>query len=60
MATPRRLVPQAFLEDAERERYGLDLALDAGLEPGAIYPILVAFEGRRLAFQPRGGSGRPR
>lgn len=45
MTTPRRLVLQAFLEDPEQERYGLDLALTAGLEPGTIYPILVAFEG---------------
>jgi DNA-binding PadR family transcriptional regulator len=45
MTMPRRLVLQAFLEDPERERYGLDLALEAGLEPGTIYPILVAFEG---------------
>jgi PadR family transcriptional regulator, regulatory protein PadR len=45
MTTPRRLVPQAFMQDPERERYGLDLALEAGLEPGTIYPILVAFEG---------------
>ena len=45
MTTPRRLVLQAFLEDPEQERYGLDLATRAGLEPGTIYPILVAFEG---------------
>lgn len=45
MTTPRRLVLQALIEDPDRERYGLDLALDAGLEPGTIYPILVAFEG---------------
>jgi PadR family transcriptional regulator PadR len=45
MTTPRRLVLQSFLEDPEQERYGLDLALAAGLEPGTIYPILVAFEG---------------
>jgi PadR family transcriptional regulator PadR len=44
MTTPRRLVLQALLEDPERERYGLDLAGEAGLEPGTIYPILVAFE----------------
>lgn len=45
MTTPRLLALRAFLDDPERERYGLDLALDAGLEPGTIYPILVAFEG---------------
>ncbi len=45
MTTPRRLVLQALLQDPEQERYGLDLALEAGLEPGTIYPILVAFEG---------------
>ncbi len=45
MTTPRRLVLQAMLENPEQERYGLDLAVEAGLEPGTIYPILVAFEG---------------
>lgn len=45
MTTPRLLVLRVLLEDPERERYGLELALDAGLEPGTIYPILVAFEG---------------
>jgi PadR family transcriptional regulator PadR len=44
MTTPRVLVLQALLEDPHRERYGLDLAYQAGLEPGTIYPILVAFE----------------
>ena len=45
MTTPRLLALRAFLDDPGRERYGLDLALDAGLEPGTVYPILVAFEG---------------
>lgn len=36
---------RALLDDPGRERYGLDLATEAGLEPGTIYPILVAFEG---------------
>ncbi|MGH3715724.1 MAG: PadR family transcriptional regulator [Micromonosporaceae bacterium] len=44
LTTARVLVLRAFLEDPERERYGLDLALEAGIEPGTIYPILVAFE----------------
>jgi PadR family transcriptional regulator PadR len=42
--TPRLLVLQAFLDDPAQERYGLELAMAAGLEPGTIYPILVAFE----------------
>jgi PadR family transcriptional regulator len=45
MTTPRRLVLHALMEDPESERYGLELALQAGVEPGTIYPILVAFEG---------------
>ncbi|MGI5185027.1 hypothetical protein ACQEVZ_53120 [Dactylosporangium sp. CA-152071] len=45
MTTPRLLVLRALLDDPARERYGLDLATEAGLEPGTIYPILVAFEG---------------
>ena len=45
MTTPRLLVLRALLDDPGRERYGLDLATEAGLEPGTIYPILVAFEG---------------
>jgi len=44
MTTPRLLVLAALLDDLGRERYGLDLAGEAGLEPGTIYPILVAFE----------------
>jgi DNA-binding PadR family transcriptional regulator len=44
MTTPRLLVLQAMLAEPERERYGLELATTAGLEPGTIYPILVAFE----------------
>lgn len=44
MTTPRLLTVQAFLEDPAREWYGLELAHQAGLEPGTIYPILVAFE----------------
>lgn len=44
MTTPRLLVLRTLLEDPGRERYGLDLALAAGLEPGTVYPILVAFE----------------
>ncbi|AGZ42837.1 PadR-like family transcriptional regulator [Actinoplanes friuliensis DSM 7358] len=39
------LVLEALLRDHERESYGLELAQVAGLEPGTIYPILVAFEG---------------
>jgi DNA-binding PadR family transcriptional regulator len=34
-----------MMQDPESERYGLELALQAGVEPGTIYPILVAFEG---------------
>jgi PadR family transcriptional regulator, regulatory protein PadR len=44
MTTPRLLVLRALADDPDRERYGLDLATEAGLEPGTIYPILVAFE----------------
>jgi DNA-binding PadR family transcriptional regulator len=44
MTTPRLLAVQVFLEDPAREWYGLELAQQAGLEPGTIYPILVAFE----------------
>lgn len=44
MTTPRLLTLQALLVEPDRERYGLELANDAGLEPGTIYPILIAFE----------------
>ncbi len=44
MTTPRLLALRALLDEPGRERYGLELALDAGLEPGTVYPILVAFE----------------
>jgi DNA-binding PadR family transcriptional regulator len=45
MTTPRLLVLRVLLDEPAQERYGLDLAHAAGLEPGTIYPILVAFEG---------------
>lgn len=44
MTTPRLLALRAFLDDPGQERYGLELAQEAGLEPGTVYPILVAFE----------------
>jgi len=44
MTTPRLLALRALLGEPGRERYGLDLALEAGLEPGTVYPILVSFE----------------
>ncbi|GAA2701448.1 PadR family transcriptional regulator [Actinoplanes palleronii] len=44
MTTPRLLALRVFLDDPVQERYGLDLAQAAGLEPGTVYPILVAFE----------------
>jgi PadR family transcriptional regulator len=44
MTIPRLLLLRALLSEPARERYGLDLALEAGLEPGSVYPILVAFE----------------
>jgi DNA-binding PadR family transcriptional regulator len=44
MTMPRLLVLETFLDEPEAERYGLELAQIAGLEPGTIYPILVAFE----------------
>jgi PadR family transcriptional regulator PadR len=44
MTTSRLLALRVLLDDPARERYGLDLALEAGLEPGTVYPILVAFE----------------
>jgi DNA-binding PadR family transcriptional regulator len=44
MTTPRLVALQVLLADPDRERYGLDLAGEAGLEPGTVYPVLVAFE----------------
>jgi PadR family transcriptional regulator, regulatory protein PadR len=44
MTTPRLVALRALLEDPGREWYGLELAVEVGLEPGTIYPILVAFE----------------
>jgi PadR family transcriptional regulator, regulatory protein PadR len=44
MTTPRVLVLRVLLDEPDHERYGLELAHEAGLEPGTIYPILVAFE----------------
>ena len=65
MTTPRLLAVRVFLEDPAREWYGLELAQKAGLEPGTVYPILVAFESagwltsRGDDIDPR-AEGRPR
>jgi DNA-binding PadR family transcriptional regulator len=65
MTLPRLLMLRALLADPARERYGLDLALEAGLEPGSVYPILVAFENAgwlesRVEDIDASGAGRPR
>jgi PadR family transcriptional regulator PadR len=65
MTVPRLLMLRALLEDPSRERYGLDLAGQAGLEPGSVYPILVAFENAgwlesRLEDVDASEAGRPR
>jgi PadR family transcriptional regulator len=65
MTVPRLLMLRALLDEPERERYGLDLALQAGLEPGSVYPILVAFENAgwlesRLEDVDASVAGRPR
>jgi PadR family transcriptional regulator PadR len=44
MTTPRLLALRTLVDHPGQERYGLDLAREAGLEPGTVYPILVAFE----------------
>lgn len=44
MTTPRLLTLRVLLGQPDEERYGLSVAREAGLEPGTIYPILVAFE----------------
>jgi PadR family transcriptional regulator PadR len=44
MTTPRLLALRVLIDQPDQERYGLSLAREAGLEPGTIYPILVAFE----------------
>lgn len=65
MTIPRLLMLSALLDDPARERYGLDLALQAGVEPGSVYPILVAFENAgwlesRLEDIDVSAAGRPR
>ncbi|MGA5299542.1 PadR family transcriptional regulator [Nucisporomicrobium flavum] len=65
MTIPRLLLLRALLADPAAERYGLDLALQAGLEPGSVYPILVAFENAgwlesRVEDVDASAAGRPR
>ncbi|UQU67830.1 PadR family transcriptional regulator [Couchioplanes caeruleus] len=65
MTIPRLLLLRALLADPTTERYGLDLALQAGLEPGSVYPILVAFENAgwlesRVEDVDASAAGRPR
>lgn len=44
MTLPTQLVLLAFLEDPERELYGLEICKEAGLPSGTIHPILARLE----------------
>jgi PadR family transcriptional regulator PadR len=41
------LVLQALLRDPGKERYGLEITEQTGLQPGTIYPILFRLESER-------------
>lgn len=45
MTLPTQLVLAAFLDDPDREMYGLEICAAAGLPSGTIHPILARFEG---------------
>ena len=45
MTITTQLVLSAFLEDPERERYGLEVCRVADLPSGTVHPILARFEG---------------
>jgi PadR family transcriptional regulator, regulatory protein PadR len=44
MTLPTQLVLLAFLEDPERQMYGLEICAAAGLPSGTIHPILARLE----------------
>jgi DNA-binding PadR family transcriptional regulator len=44
MTVPTQLVLQVFLEDPQRELYGLEICTRAGLQTGTIHPILARLE----------------
>lgn len=45
MTIPTQLVLAAFLEDPQRELYGLEVCQAAELPSGTVHPILARFEG---------------
>jgi PadR family transcriptional regulator PadR len=45
MTLPTQLVLRAMLTEPTRERYGLQICMDAGLPSGTIHPILARLEG---------------
>jgi PadR family transcriptional regulator, regulatory protein PadR len=44
MTMQTQIVLRAFLDDPERELYGLEIATHTGLLPGTTYPILVRLQ----------------
>lgn len=44
MTLPTQLVLSSFLDDPERELYGLEICAAAGLPSGTIHPILARLE----------------
>lgn len=44
MTLPTQLVLKVFLDDFRREQYGLEVAKQAGLPSGTIYPLLARLE----------------
>ncbi|MFF5172577.1 PadR family transcriptional regulator [Micromonospora sp. NPDC000089] len=65
MTLPTQLVLRAFLDQPEREFYGLELCTAAGLASGTVHPILARLErqgwvcSRWEQLDPR-EAGRPR
>ena len=45
MTIPTQLVLGELLDDAQRERYGLEIGEAAGLRSGTVHPILARLEG---------------
>lgn len=45
MTIPTQFVLEAFLADAGREMYGLELCQECGLASGTVHPILARLEG---------------
>ncbi|MGH8884587.1 MAG: helix-turn-helix domain-containing protein [Egibacteraceae bacterium] len=56
MTAPLQRVLLLFLQDPPKRRYGLEIAREADLQRGTLYPMLARLEERRWVTQVRDGN----